>query len=299
VKDLAQLLFSVPAPAAEAVANLLTEGVGGAELRDHETTPSLAEGVAELVVWLPSSDVKGVVAKVETLLKSLGEMGTENDPWSWSSEEIEPEQWQEAYKRYFKTMRLGRHFVIQPSWEEHPPEARDIVIRLDPGMAFGTGLHASTRLVIHAMERLAHAGMAPQKVLDLGCGTGILAIAAAKLWPATGVLAVDNDEVAVEACQANVKKNGLESRILVEQQQAAEVKGTFNLVLANLSAEVLVGLQPDMRRRVNDFGHLVLSGLTSDQCGAVSLLYCKDLVMEPEYSEEADGWRALLLKVRA
>jgi ribosomal protein L11 methyltransferase len=299
VKDLTQLLVSVPSPAAEAVANLLTEMVGGAEVRDHETTPSLAEGVSELVVWLPSSGVEGVVAKVETLLKSLGELGTKSDPWSWSSEEIEPEQWQEVYKKYFKTMRLGRHFVVQPSWEDQPPAPRDIVIRLDPGMAFGTGLHASTQLVIHAMERLAHAGMAPQKVLDLGCGTGILAIAAAKLWPATGVLAVDNDEVAVEACQVNVKRNGLESRILVEQQQADEVKGTFNLVLANLSAEVLTSLQPVMRRRVNDFGHLVLSGLTSDQCGGISLLYCKDLVMEPEYSEEADGWRSLLLKVRA
>lgn len=297
MKDLAQLLFSVPVDAVEAVTNLLNEECEGVEVRDADTNPAL-EGVAELVVWIPGAEVQGRVARVETLLSSLKEMGTRTDPWSWTSVDVKPEEWQEAYKRYFKSLRIGRHFLVQPSWEEHSSSNKEIVIQLDPGMAFGTGLHASTRLVIHAMERLAHAGMAPQKVLDLGCGTGILAIAAAKLWPATGLLAVDHDEDAVQACRENVERNGLEDRILIQRQEATDVKGTFNLVLANLSAETLVDLQPVLRRHVSDFGHLILSGVTADLASSIALLYCKDLAMEPEYTEEAEGWRALLLKVR-
>jgi ribosomal protein L11 methyltransferase len=298
VKDLAQLLFTLPTDTVEAVSNLLTEDGRGVEMRDSETNASLGEGVAEVVVWLPTPEVAGLVARVETLLASLEELGTTIDPWAWSSEEVTPEEWQEAYKRYFKTQRIGRHFVIQPSWEDTPTGPRDILIRLDPGMAFGTGLHASTRLVIHALERLAHAGMAPQQVLDLGCGTGILSIAAAKLWPAARVVAIDCDETAVQICAENVVHNELKSRIAVKHQEASEVGGTYNLVLANLSSDALEALQPQMRQRVNDFGHLILSGLTSDRAGEVAKLYCKDLIMEPEYSEEAEGWRAFLLKIR-
>jgi ribosomal protein L11 methyltransferase len=298
VKDLAQVLFSVPADAAEAVACLLAEEGAGVEQRDAETTPSIAKDVTELVVWLPSSTVEKRVRQVETLLKSLQELGTRAEPWSWSSEEVKPEAWEEAYKRFFKVTRLGRHFVVQPSWEEYDPQPRELVIKLDPGMAFGTGLHVSTQLVVSAMERLAHSGIAPRLVLDLGCGSGILAIAAAKLWPTSKVQAIDRDEVAVAVCRENVAHNGLGSRIIVERLEGAELDGVFELVLANLSSESLTELQPKMRERVSDFGYLILSGLTASQAQRIAVLYCRELQMEPEYSEAAEGWRALLLKAR-
>lgn len=298
MKDLAQVLFSVPADAAEAVASLLIEEGAGVEQRDAETSPSIAKDVTELVVWLPSSTVEKRVRQVETLLKSLKELGTKAEPWSWSSEEVEPEAWEEAYKKFFKVTRLSRHFVVQPSWEEYDAQPRELVIKLDPGMAFGTGLHLSTQLVVSAMERLAHSGIAPRMVLDLGCGSGILAIAAAKLWPTCRVQAIDRDEVAVAVCRENVTRNGLGSRITIERLEGAELEGVFELVLANLSSESLTELQPKMRDRLSDFGYMILSGLTSSQAQRIAVLYCRDLGMEPEYSEEAEGWRTLLLKAR-
>lgn len=280
------------------MANLLTETGSGVEQRDAETSPDIDEKVNELVVWLPSSAVDARVKQVSTLLASLGAMGSTIDPWSWSSEPVDPENWAEVYKQHFKVNRLGRYVVVKPSWETHEPAAQDLVVEIDPGMAFGTGLHASTALVVHVMERMAHNQPAPKSVLDLGCGTGILAIAAAKLWPATRVLAVDNDETAIQVCRQNVERNGLESRIVIEQRSGREVRGSFSLVLANLTAEILTDLQPTMRRHLDAFGHLVISGLLASQAPDIARLYCKDLEMEPEYSEELDDWRCYLLEIR-
>jgi len=298
VKDLVQLSFSVPSDVAEAVANMLTEEGGGVEQRDAETSESVGEKVTELIVWVPSSAVDGRVSRVSGLLASLKEMGSSVDPWSWASEQVDPKDWEEAYKRNFKVNRIGRYIVVRPSWESYKAEAQDLIVEIDPGMAFGTGLHASTALVVHAMERMAHNQPAPKSVLDLGCGTGILAIAAAKLWPATRVLAVDNDETAIQVCRENVQRNGLDGRIVIEHRSAKEIRGSFSLVLANLTAEALTDLQPVLRRHLDPFGHLVISGLTADQAPTVARLYCKDLALEPEYSEELDGWRSYLLEVR-
>jgi ribosomal protein L11 methyltransferase len=282
------------------VTSLLTEEGGGIEIRDAETSPAGDddEKSTEVLVWIASSSVETKVHRVEKLLRSLKEMGTQVDPWSWRSDEVDPSEWHEAYKRFFKVNRIGRYFVIKPSWEEYEAKPHELMIALDPGMAFGTGLHASTRMVIHAMERLAHNQPAPKAVLDLGCGTGILSIAAAKLWPATRVLAIDNDETAVDVCRENVNRNGLESRIMVEHRSAKEVKGSYSLVLANLTAEILTEIQPSMRRLLDAFGHMILSGITADQVRTVTRGYCADLVFETEYSEEAEGWRTVLLEVR-
>lgn len=298
MKDLAQVLFSLPLEAADAVANLLTEEGTGLQQRDHETTPTTDDKLIDLLVWLPVGDVERKVKQVEILLSSLKRMGTQVDPWSWRSEAVDPKSWEDAYKKFFKVNRLGRHFVVKPSWEEYEAKPQELIIGLDPGLAFGTGLHPSTRLAIHLMERVARNGIAPMKILDMGCGTGILAIAAAKLWPACRVIAIDNDEIAVQVCKENVSHNNLNARIVVQHRFAGEIKETFDLVLANLTSDILSDLQPIMRNTLEDFGHLILSGLTAEQATKIACLYGHDMVMEPTYSEERDGWRALLLRVR-
>jgi len=298
VSELAQVVFSVPATAVEAVGNLLTEEGGGVEERDSDVNPALPAGTVELVVWLREGDVDRRVKQVEKLLASLKEMGTVDGAWSWRSTQVDPKSWLEAYKRYFKVNRIGRTFVIKPSWESYTPGPSDLMIAMDPGMAFGTGLHASTRLVMQIMERVARTGPAPQSVLDLGCGTGILSIAAARLWSGCRVTAVDNDEQATSVCRENVQRNGLESRIHVELRSGAKLDGRYHLVLANLSAETLTELQPRLHKHTEPYGRVVLSGLLAEQARAVALLYCKALVFEPEFSEELDGWRALLLRAR-
>ena len=137
---------------------------------------------------------------------------------------------------------------------------------------------------------------APKKIVDLGCGSGILTIAAAKLWPASNILAVDNDELAVEVCKENIKKNSLAAKITIKHCSAIDVKGRFNLVLANLFADLLTELRAKITNAISDPAHILLSGLTAEQAPQLSLHYSKDAKIEHEYCEELDGWRAMLFK---
>jgi ribosomal protein L11 methyltransferase len=298
LKDLTQVVFTLPSEAADALAAHLTDDVSGVEVRDSETNSELTGDVMQVVIWLPSSEVERRVAQTERLLESLEQTGMRIQPWTWGTKQVDPAAWEDAYKKFFKTTKVGRHLVVKPSWESHRPEPGDLVLELDPGMAFGTGQHASTRLVIHAMERLAHQGFVPKTMLDLGCGTGILAMAGARLWPNAKILAVDNDEVAVQVCRENLARNDLETRVIVDHGSAASVSGAYGLVLANLTSEILTDLQPKMRRLMERHGYLCVSGITADQASEIARLYCQSLEMEPEYSEEIDGWRAILLRAR-
>src|SRR5262249_43919270 len=123
-------------------------------------------------------------------------------------------EWRDAWKKYFKVSRLTRQFVVVPSWERFTPGPDDIAIALDPGMAFGTGTHAPTRLVLEDIQQLADAGDAPARILDLGCGSGILAIACVKRWPASTCVAVDIDPLAVTATAENAAANEVGERIV-------------------------------------------------------------------------------------
>lgn len=299
MEDLVQLVFSIPNNgAAEAVCSLLTEEGGGVEQRDAETTPSLESGITKLLVWLPSTEVSRRVQAVEQLLLSLKDMGTTVEPWSWNTEVVDPQSWQEAYKQFFSVTHLGKRIVVKPSWEDYTPASREKIIELDPGMAFGTGLHASTQLVIHMMERLARSCPSPLSVLDMGCGTGILSIAAAQLWPNARIYAIDNDELAVQVCKENVQRNKLDGHIKVQLQSGAEVDATYDLVLANLTFETLTDLHPKMRNYASDFGRLILSGLLVEQAISLGRLYCRELIWEPEYTEAIGDWMAFLLRMR-
>lgn len=301
VSDLAQVHFRVSDAAAEAVANLLTElSGGGVEQRDAETIDRPeADGQVEFVAWMASSDVSSHVRLVERLLSSLREMGVELEPLEWRSEEADPDSWVDVYKQHFKTTRIGRRFIVKPSWETYKLQSGDLPIEIDPGMAFGTGLHASTKLVMSALERVARLCPAPQTVLDLGCGTGILAIAAARLWQVSRIVAIDNDPTAVEVCRENVERNGVANRIEVREGSGLTLKGRYGLILANLSYETLSLLQPELPKHLDDFGRVIFSGLLAEQAQDLCLKYTDDASLEPEYSEEENGWRCLLLRVRA
>lgn len=297
---LTKLCFRVAEAAAPAVAQLLLERVGpGLEERDGETLSPPPPGTVELAVWVPEQDLAGHVQQVEDLVASLAERGVTPSTISWQSEAVLTEDWWEAYKQSFRAMRIGRHFVVRPSWDtDLAANSGDHVIELDPGMAFGTGGHASTRLALCTLERLDRHGHVPSKVLDAGCGAGILALAAAKLWPETEAQAIDDDPIAVRVCRENVARNQLTERISVAQQDAAAVVGSFDLILANLSLEVLTTLKAPLTRALSDRGRMVLSGLLAEQAALLARQYCAELALETEYSAEEDGWRSVLLRRR-
>ena len=172
------------------------------------------------------------------------------------------EDWAETWKERLSVMHIGQHLVIRPLWLEYTPAPGDIVIQLDPGMAFGTGLHPTTQMCLVALEELVRPGM---DVLDLGCGSGILAIAAARLG-AGRVLAVDNDPIAVKTAQENAVANGVQETVRVVHGSLAEAEESYDLVAANILAAVIVKMaQEGLARRVRPGGILVATGILGGQ----------------------------------
>lgn len=157
---------------------------------------------------------------------------------------VHEEDWAEAWKAHFPVMRLGRRIVIKPTWREFEPGPADVVVALDPGMAFGTGLHPTTRLCLSGLERWADAGLVDAAtVLDVGCGSGILGVAAGLLG-AGSLRAVDTDPIAVEATRENAARNRVGVEVTVGSLPVAG--GPWDLVLANLVASLLVALAPEL-----------------------------------------------------
>jgi ribosomal protein L11 methyltransferase len=173
--------------------------------------------------------------------------------------------WAEAWKAHFPVLRVGRRLVIKPTWRDHLPAADDVILDMDPGMAFGTGLHPTTRLCLAALESVADRGLlAAACVLDVGCGSGILAIAAVKLGAAS-VLGVDTDPIAVEATAANAARNGLASRITAREGSVPSGQPAHDLVVANLIASLLVALAAPLRDELRAGGTLLASGIFVDR----------------------------------
>jgi ribosomal protein L11 methyltransferase len=178
---------------------------------------------------------------------------------------VQETDWADAWKAYFPVMRIGRRLVIRPTWRRHRRAPEDVVLALDPGMAFGTGLHPTTRLCLAAIEGLAWTGVLERaSVLDVGCGSGILAIAALKLGAATG-LGVDTDPIAIEATLANARRNALVRRLRAREGSLPSGEPPFDVVLANLIAGVLVPLAGGLHDELRPGGALLASGIFVDR----------------------------------
>jgi ribosomal protein L11 methyltransferase len=178
---------------------------------------------------------------------------------------VDDEDWAEAWKSHYHTTRIGRHFVIRPMWEAYDPEPDDLVISLDPGMAFGTGTHSTTRLCLMSLEDLMKPGLS---VLDLGCGSGILAIAVAKMG-ASKVLAVDIDSIAAKITAENAAINGVADSIVAQQGTLETVRGSarrFDLLLANILARIIIEMcDQGLGDIVRPGGVAIFSGIINEQ----------------------------------
>jgi ribosomal protein L11 methyltransferase len=178
---------------------------------------------------------------------------------------VDEADWAEAWKAHFPVLRVGRRLVVRPTWRRHRRRVGDVVLAMDPGMAFGTGLHPTTRLCLAAVEDLADRGqLADATVLDVGCGSGILAIAALKLGAASA-MGLDTDPIAVEATLANARRNRLARRVRARRGSLPSGEGPFNVVLANLIAGLLVGLAAALHNELKPGGALLASGIFVDR----------------------------------
>ena len=247
--------------------------VGAADVDDvaaliASEVPAAAAGTEqrgdEIVFWVGAADVGQALAETRDAVTRWAAGGVAVDPARIRTAAAMPEaEWRDAWKRYFKVNRLTRQFVVVPSWERYTPVDGDIVIDLDPGMAFGTGTHASTKLVLEHLQVMSDAGATPARILDVGCGSGILAIAAVKRWPAATCVAIDNDPIAAQATAENALANKVADRIDAMVTPLGDLQETFPLVLANIQAHVLREMKAALVERTG--GTLVLSGLLTPQ----------------------------------
>ncbi|HEU0265099.1 MAG TPA: 50S ribosomal protein L11 methyltransferase, partial [Geobacterales bacterium] len=258
----------LPAAAVEPVAGFLVELSGSGVVTDNRNvdTFSLAD-LAEpesttVTAYFPADEgLSATMARIDEFLRQESTLANQPIPKPQISV-IGEEEWSDSWKIHFKTTRIGRHLIIKPSWEEFTASANDIVLELDPGMAFGTGSHATTRLCLEALEEIygTLAVDSPRELLDVGCGSGILAIAGACLG-ASHVVAIDIDPDSVSATAANALANGVGEKVVASATPLEEVRGEFAVVVANILAEELVRLSLPLVERLARGGYLVLSGI--------------------------------------
>ncbi|HEV8716037.1 MAG TPA: 50S ribosomal protein L11 methyltransferase, partial [Candidatus Binatia bacterium] len=178
--------------------------------------------------------------------------------------EVTSDAWQDRWREYFPALEVGRRFLLLPPWEPIPTDTDRIVIVIDPSMAFGTGHHATTQQCLAAIELLHERHGTPDHALDLGTGSGILAIALAKLGTQT-VWATDTDPVALDQARKNVLVNQVASTIHLSDLPLARLPTPFPLIVANLFSTTLVSLAPALNASVQLNGHAILSGIQLDQ----------------------------------
>lgn len=207
-------------------------------------------------------------------------------------QEIQEEDWASSWKDYFHPVKVGERIVIKPSWEEYEPIETDLVIELDPGMAFGTGTHHTTAMCIRCLEEVVEAGCT---VFDIGTGSGVLAVAAAKLG-AGSVRAVDLDRVAVRVATENAAMNQVAGIVDVrEGDLLTGLSGKADIIIANIIADVIIKLVEDIPDRLNNNGVFIASGVIAERLSDVTAAILANGLTVDKVIEEG-GWAAILVR---
>jgi len=265
------LTFDVPADLSDLAASLLHDAdAQGVEIRDHEILPPpghrpVPEGRAVVIGYFgPEASGDELVGWIRAELEAQAD-GAEVRA---GSERLDDQDWAETWKLHFHPLHVGGRLWVLPPWEE--PPAGSIAVVIEPGMAFGTGGHATTALclqgILEILDRRSDAS-----VIDVGCGSGILGIAAAKLG-AGRVVMVDNDPVAVAVARENAEANGC-AAIETSERPVQAFDEAFDLVIANILAGTLIELAAPIAARVAEGGELLLSGILATQAADVRAAY--------------------------
>jgi ribosomal protein L11 methyltransferase len=267
----------------DAAERLFDLGAGGVEWRDATT---LAQGAAGKVT---------LVASFEREDDARGAAGDLPADWSPRVEEVVGDAWRDEWKKHFEPFRLAGPIVVAPPWRPYEAKAGESVIVLEPGRAFGTGLHETTNLVAQVL--VDYAGrFRGRPVLDVGCGSGILSLVALILGAAS-VRAVDVDPDAVLVTRENADRNGLSGRIDADGSPVSALAGSYAAVAANIEARTLVGMAPPLVKCVADGGLLALAGILAPDAAMAQLEDVRRAfkgLHEEEVRRQGD-WVALVL----
>ena len=207
---------------------------------------------------------------------------------------INEEDWAESWKQYYKPIKIGNKIVIVPMWEDYECAEGEIEVRMDPGMAFGTGTHETTRLVIALLEKYVGENT---RMLDVGCGSGILSVCASKLG-AKMCAAYDIDPVAVRVAKENIEASGAENIVCGVSDLLKSVDlsgGKYDLVAANIVADIIIRLLPDIRAYMTDGARMICSGIITERSEDVLAAIRENGFEVVEHVEE-NGWCAIVIK---
>jgi len=297
-----EIILTTPSELTDALSNFLTE-LGTEGIVQEEPVLNSFDDIklpllkAELKAYLPwNPKAEKQISTLENYIKNLSEIFPNLEEPTFVTNTIVDPDWEEQWKKYFKPLRISKDIVIKPTWERYAPLGRDIVIDIDPGMAFGTGQHSSTRMCIIALEDIVTHNKRTQdwRALDVGTGTGILAISCAKLGIGT-VVAVDIDPKAAEIAGKNIAINMVDDEIEIINSDISNLKGRFDLIVANLTANSLIKLQSTLLRMMNPEAYLIISGITEgDSSNIEKRFYTKDIILHKMLTEKE--WVCYILK---
>ena len=275
----AEISIHTTQEATEAVAAVFHElGAGGVVIEDPDLIQSYrrsgnwtdcifpdepAVDFVKVVAYLPSDEeLPGKLRILSTRIDELAGHSLDKGKGTIRWREVREAEWADSWKQYFHTSRIGERFVVKPSWEEYVPQPDDIVLDLDPGMAFGTGTHGTTILCLESIEDMVKPGMT---VFDVGAGSGILSIAAAKLG-AVMVKAVEYDAMATDTARQNVAVNGVGSIVEVSRGDLLDgITGQADIIVANLIADLILKLAPALPAHLKPTGCFVGSGIIKER----------------------------------
>jgi len=265
-----ELSSRVDGEAVEAVSEVFTRVAASGVVVEPDLIPGADDGfalgrLASVRAYIPLDAQAGEKARAleEALwhLRSIWPVG------ELEQREVDEDDWAHAWKKHYSTFRVGSRIVIRPSWLDYDPSDADVVISIDPGAAFGTGLHPTTRCCLELLERTVRPG---DHVLDVGTGSGILALAAVGLG-AERVVATDVDPIAVDVARGNACLNQADDRIEVVEGSVDAVLASekFDIVVANIVARVILELAPRLVERVRGGGSLIVGGIIDERAAEV------------------------------
>ncbi len=290
-----RIAASVPTEAVEAVSYFLVE-LGSIGIAEGEWRPDTPPPAWTLVQgFFPADRDSGTL--LTSLTKHLRRIATEYPALATCVPEcavIASDTWQERWKTHFPPLPVGQRLLILPPWEVRPVQSQRAVIGINPSMAFGTGHHATTHTCLEALEALCDTYGPPARALDLGTGSGILAIALAKLGTPS-VWATDIDPIAREEAQKNAVVNGVATAVHISAASLNELPAPFQLVVANLFASTLITLCPAITQILTRSGHAILSGIQSDQAETVLETFSAPDWTLVEHRPK-DDWTTLVLR---
>ena len=260
--DWARITVTTSQEASEAVANLLFElNATGVELKDHDAA------TVNLIAHYPLDDrVGGRMQKLRDFLAGLPAWGIQPHPATIDLKHVKSEKWEEAWKSAFPPQRVGRGIIIAPTWSDISHDKTEILIQLDPGLAFGTGYHPTTRLTLELLEPTVKSH---HQVADIGTGSGILTIAAIKLG-AKHVDAIDIDPTAIPVAATNFQVNGVASQVCLSQGDGLKgIENRYHLIIGNILTKAILPIIPFCAQRLYPEGIVIFSGILETELAQV------------------------------